>query len=113
MSTAADEMEYFAAKAALRNSIKIALKQLKCQDRSTQSLEVTKKLLAHPKYLSSKGVAVFLSMKDEVDTEGIVRNIFDSGKHCYIPRLVFCNTFSAYQFLCNNFGFNGFAHVKV
>ncbi|KAI9557592.1 hypothetical protein GHT06_017420 [Daphnia sinensis] len=88
MATAADEMETFAAKAVLRNSIKIALKQLNSQDRNTQSLEVTKKLLAHPKYLTSKAVAVFLSMKDEIDTEGIVRNIFDSGKHCYIPRLV-------------------------
>lgn len=102
MSTAANEMEILAAKAALRTSIKIALKQLKCQDRSIQSLEITKKVLAHPKYLSSQRVAVFLSMKDEVDTASIVQNVFTSGKHCFIPRLVILTVFSA-MFVCGGF----------
>ncbi|EFX89781.1 hypothetical protein DAPPUDRAFT_187016 [Daphnia pulex] len=79
-------MERFAAKAALRTRIKIALKQLQCSERTRQSIEVTKKVLAHPKYASSRGIAVFLSMNDEIDTSNIVRDIFDSGKHCFIPR---------------------------
>jgi 5-formyltetrahydrofolate cyclo-ligase len=86
--SSADNMERFAAKAALRTRIKIALKQLQCSERTRQSKEVTKQVLAHPKYASSRGIAVFLSMNDEIDTSNIVRDIFDSGKHCFIPRLV-------------------------
>jgi 5-formyltetrahydrofolate cyclo-ligase len=87
MSTV-DDMERFAAKAALRTRIKIALKHVKCSERERQSMEVTKKVLAHPKYVSSRGIAVFLSMNDEIDTNDIVRSIFENGKHCFIPRLV-------------------------
>jgi len=99
MSTA-DDMERFATKAALRIRIKIALKQLQCSERTRQSVEVTKKVLAHPKYTSSRGIAVFLSMNDEVDTSNIVRDIFDSGKQCFIPRLInFINIFQIQKFI--------------
>ena len=86
MSTA-DDMERLAAKAALRARIKIVLNQVQCDERTRQSMVVMKKLLVHPIYVSSNKVAVFLSMNDEIETSGIVRDIFDSGKHCFIPRL--------------------------
>lgn len=79
-------MENFAAKAALRSNVKLALKSLNLESRNAQSLEVTRKVLENHYYRTSKGVAVFLSMSDEVDTSNIVRDIFDSGKRCYIPR---------------------------
>ena len=86
--SSAQEMEKFVAKAALRSKVKVALKELKLIEKSAQSIEVTKKVLAHPNYQSSEGIAVFLSMPDEIDTSSILRNIFDSGKRCYIPRFI-------------------------
>ncbi len=86
--SSAQEMDKFAAKSALRSRIKIALKQLKFSEKNSQSVEVTKKVLGHPRYQSSEGIAVFLSLADEIDTSSIVRNIFDSGKRCYIPRFL-------------------------
>ena len=81
-------METFVAKAALRSKVKIALKAIKCSEKSAQSVEVTKQVLTHPYYQSSKGISVFISMPDEIDTSVIIQNIFTSGKHCYIPRLI-------------------------
>ena len=81
-----DRMEVFAAKNILRQQIKRALKELSASDRRNQSTEVTKKVLNHPKYIASKGVSVFISLKDEVDTSDIIKDIFSSGKKCFIPR---------------------------
>lgn len=36
--------------------------------------------------MSCKRVAVFLSMKDEVCTEEIIKDVFKLGKRCFIPR---------------------------
>ena len=101
MSTA--DMERLAAKAVLRTRIKIALKQLQCSERTRQSVVVTKKVMAHPKYVSSQSIAVFLSMNDEIDTSNIVRNIFESGKHCFIPRLVYFTFVDQFQCLLLNY----------
>lgn len=79
-------MEVFAAKAAVRSKVKLALKVLSLENRNAQSLEVSRKVLENHYYKTSKGVAVFLSMNDEIDTSNIIHDIFDSGKHCYIPR---------------------------
>lgn len=76
----------YLAKSALRTRIKAALKELTPADRAAQSKVVTAKVLQHPKYKESQGVSLFLSLKDEVDTSEIVRDIFSSGKRCYIPR---------------------------
>lgn len=43
-------------------------------------------LFRHPKYLSCKRIAVFLSMDDEVRTEDIIKDLFKWGKSCFIPR---------------------------
>ena len=76
----------YLAKNVLRTRIKAALKDLSVEDRVLQSKEVTAKVLQHHKYKSSQGVSLFLSLKDEVDTTEIVKDIFASGKRCYIPR---------------------------
>ena len=43
-------------------------------------------LFRHPKYVSCKRIAVFLSMHDEVCTEEIIKDAFKWGKSCFIPR---------------------------
>lgn len=43
-------------------------------------------LFSHPKYVSCKRIAVFLSMHDEVQTDEILQDVFQRGKSCFIPR---------------------------
>ena len=76
----------FAGKALLRKEIRLKLRSLTRVDREFQSRIIADKVLAHLKYQSSQGVAVFVSLPDEVDTCDIIRDVFRSGRKCYIPR---------------------------
>ena len=42
-------------------------------------------LLSSEEYQSSQRVSVYLSMKHEVRTEGILQDIFASGRTCFVP----------------------------
>ena len=41
-----------------------------------------------PVYKQSCRVCVYLSMKDEVRTEGILRDMFANKKECFIPQYI-------------------------
>ena len=43
------------------------------------------KLLSSKEYKNSHRVSVYLSMKHEVRTEGILADIFASGRKCFVP----------------------------
>ncbi|XP_067454011.1 5,10-methenyltetrahydrofolate synthetase (5-formyltetrahydrofolate cyclo-ligase) isoform X1 [Thunnus thynnus] len=75
-----------AAKQALRKEIKRRVSALSDQEKHRQSVVVSQKLFRHPKYVSCKRIAVFLSMDDEVHTEEIIKDVFKGGKSCFIPR---------------------------
>nr|XP_019935195.1 PREDICTED: 5-formyltetrahydrofolate cyclo-ligase [Paralichthys olivaceus] len=75
-----------AAKQALRRAVKGRVAALSDEEKRRQSLVVSQKLFRHPKYVSCKRIAVFLSMHDEVHTEEILRDVFKWGKSCFIPR---------------------------
>ncbi|KAK5849805.1 hypothetical protein PBY51_014110 [Eleginops maclovinus] len=75
-----------AAKQALRKEIKRRVAGLTDEEKLRQSLVLSKQLFRHPKYVSCKRIAVFLSMQDEVRTEEIIRDVFKCGKSCFIPR---------------------------
>ncbi|XP_034437596.1 5-formyltetrahydrofolate cyclo-ligase [Hippoglossus hippoglossus] len=75
-----------AAKQALRKAIKRRVAALSDEEKRRQSLVVSQKLFRHPKYVSCKRIAVFLSMHDEVCTEEIIKDAFKWGKSCFIPR---------------------------
>ncbi|KAM7406662.1 hypothetical protein PAMP_001028 [Pampus punctatissimus] len=74
------------AKQVLRKEIKRRVASLSDEEKRRQSLVVSKKLFKHPKYVSCKRIAVFLSMHDEVHTEEIIKDVFKGGKSCFIPR---------------------------
>uniref|UniRef100_A0A8D0H9H3 5-formyltetrahydrofolate cyclo-ligase n=1 Tax=Sphenodon punctatus TaxID=8508 RepID=A0A8D0H9H3_SPHPU len=40
----------------------------------------------HSKYQESQRIAVYLSMRDEVQTDDIIKDIFQQGKECFIPQ---------------------------
>ncbi|XP_010787017.1 5-formyltetrahydrofolate cyclo-ligase [Notothenia coriiceps] len=75
-----------AAKQALRKEIKRRVAALSDEEKRRQSSVLSKQLFRHPKYVSCKRIAVFLSMHDEVRTEEIIRDVFQCGKSCFIPR---------------------------
>lgn len=75
-----------AAKQALRREIKRRVAALSEDEKRRQSLLLSRKLLRHPKYVSAQRIAVFLSMKDEVCTQEIIKDVFKWGKSCFIPR---------------------------
>ncbi|KAM7423478.1 hypothetical protein PAMA_000026 [Pampus argenteus] len=74
------------AKQVLRTEIKRRVATLSDDEKRRQSLVVSQKLFKHPKYVSCKRIAVFLSMHDEVHTEEIIKDVFKGGKSCFIPR---------------------------
>ncbi|XP_056267999.1 5,10-methenyltetrahydrofolate synthetase (5-formyltetrahydrofolate cyclo-ligase) [Pseudoliparis swirei] len=74
------------AKQALRKEIKRRVAALSDEEKQRQSLVLSRQLFRHPKYLSCKRIAVFLSMDDEVRTEEIIKDAFKLGKSCFIPR---------------------------
>uniref|UniRef100_A0A8C3FHG9 5-formyltetrahydrofolate cyclo-ligase n=1 Tax=Chrysemys picta bellii TaxID=8478 RepID=A0A8C3FHG9_CHRPI len=43
-------------------------------------------VIGHSKYQESQRIAVFLSMQDEIETEEIIKDIFQRGKECFIPQ---------------------------
>uniref|UniRef100_A0A2K6CEH2 5-formyltetrahydrofolate cyclo-ligase n=1 Tax=Macaca nemestrina TaxID=9545 RepID=A0A2K6CEH2_MACNE len=46
-------------------------------------------VIAHSEYQKSKRISIFLSMQDEIETEEIIKDIFQRGKVCFIPRYQF------------------------
>lgn len=47
---------------------------------------ITQQLFDNERYRSSRRISIFLSMSHEVDTYEILKNIFDSGKECFVPK---------------------------
>ncbi|XP_030749794.1 5-formyltetrahydrofolate cyclo-ligase [Sitophilus oryzae] len=74
------------AKAALRKKIAKRLENLSREEICRQSKVVFDKLVNLPVFKNSKRISVYLSMNTEVDTEHIVRRIFEQGQLCFVPR---------------------------
>ncbi|XP_047218289.1 5,10-methenyltetrahydrofolate synthetase (5-formyltetrahydrofolate cyclo-ligase) isoform X2 [Girardinichthys multiradiatus] len=81
-----------AYKQALRKELKCRLTALSAAEKQRQSRLLSYKLFKHPKYISSQRIAVFLSMDDEVCTEEIIKDLFNRGKSCFIPRYRTCSS---------------------
>ncbi|KAJ9592028.1 hypothetical protein L9F63_001467 [Diploptera punctata] len=75
-----------AAKQALRKDIKKAVAQLTRDQKAHQSDIVTEKFLSSKEYGKSKRVSIFISMDDEIQTDKIIKHIFQTGRLCFIPR---------------------------
>lgn len=95
-----------AAKGLLRKEIAkklelIPIEERKCQseivkekvpmirylfNRTALFVSVVFQLFNLPEFQKSKRVSVFLSLDTEIDTEPIVRKIFEDGKECFVPR---------------------------
>lgn len=74
-----------ATKAELRKVIAGTLAGLTSEHKHRQSTSVIKKLLNHARYKEAKGVCLYLSTENEVDTLPILRHAFENDKQCFIP----------------------------
>ncbi|KAM5291889.1 5-formyltetrahydrofolate cyclo-ligase-like [Ctenodactylus gundi] len=74
------------AKRRLRAELKERLRALSLEERQRQSRLLAQKVIAHSQYQNSQRISIFLSMQDEIDTEEIIKDIFQQGKACFIPR---------------------------
>ncbi|KAM5206545.1 5-formyltetrahydrofolate cyclo-ligase-like isoform 2-T2 [Hipposideros larvatus] len=77
------------AKRNLRAELKQRLRAISAEERLRQSRLLTQKVIAHSQYQKSKRISIFLSMQDEIETEEIIKDIFQRGKTCFIPRYQF------------------------
>ncbi|XP_063572334.1 5-formyltetrahydrofolate cyclo-ligase isoform X4 [Pongo abelii] len=77
------------AKRSLRGELKQRLRAMSAEERLRQSRVLTQKVIAHSEYQKSKRISIFLSMQDEIETEEIIKDIFQRGKICFIPRYQF------------------------
>ncbi|XP_025203962.1 5-formyltetrahydrofolate cyclo-ligase [Melanaphis sacchari] len=74
------------AKTNLRSDLKKKLSLMTAREITEQSKIITNKLLSHSVYKKSNRVSIYLSMDSEVQTYSIVKDIFISGKICFIPK---------------------------
>ncbi|XP_055219609.2 5-formyltetrahydrofolate cyclo-ligase isoform X5 [Gorilla gorilla gorilla] len=79
------------AKRSLRGELKQRLRAMSAEERLRQSRVLSQKVIAHSEYQKSKRISIFLSMQDEIETEEIIKDIFQRGKICFIPRYQFQN----------------------
>lgn len=90
-------------KEAIRKEIANNLKSLTREEKQRQSKIVFEKvkttllkfsthmllllqLINLPSFQNCKRVSTYLSIDNEIDTEPIVRKIFETGKECFVPR---------------------------
>ena len=76
------------AKRALRKELKMRLSALKDDIKQQQSTKVTEKLLKLNEYKQSHRISVYLSMPSELNTLGILQDIFKRKKECFMPHYI-------------------------
>lgn len=74
-------------KKELRKEIKRRFAALAKEEFSVKSAVVLEKLKALPEWNKAGTIFAFISMKDEIDTEEILREILNSGKKLAVPRI--------------------------
>ncbi|XP_023239705.1 5-formyltetrahydrofolate cyclo-ligase-like [Centruroides sculpturatus] len=75
-----------AAKDAVRSELKKKLSSLSLEERTKQSKIVAEQLLQNERFKGSNRISIYLSTEHEVQTEGILKHLFDVGKEVFIPK---------------------------
>lgn len=76
-----------AEKKALRLSTKKTLKLLSRESIEAQSSDILVQVRASQAYRDAQAVCVYLSMGGEADTLPVIRDIFEQGKRCFVPKI--------------------------
>lgn len=77
-----------AAKAALRGELKKRIANIPHEEQFLQSKIVTEKILENSRFKSSRKISIYLSINHEirVQTAGILEQIFEQDKECFVPK---------------------------
>ena len=62
------------AKSALRKEMKEIILKLTDEEKSRQSISVTKQLLHDDWYINAKSISIYLHMEDEIKTQDILED---------------------------------------
>ncbi len=81
-----NEEKIVSAKKYLRREIRAFSASLTDEYRSEASAEITRKLLESGVYKKCGSLFVYISVRGEPDTEGIIKNALADGKQVYVPR---------------------------
>jgi len=76
-----------AEKARLRSQVRSRLKEFPKQLQKQEATAMTEKFIGLPQWDSSRDVLLFLSMKGEIDTHGLIKAAVLQGKRIWAPRL--------------------------
>ncbi|MDZ7795049.1 MAG: 5-formyltetrahydrofolate cyclo-ligase [Spirochaetia bacterium] len=74
-------------KARLRSQVRSRIKEFPVQLQKQEATSMTEKFLGLPEWDSSHDVLLFLSMKGEIDTQGLIKAAVLQGKRIWAPRL--------------------------
>lgn len=75
-------------KQEVRRAMSKLLRNLSPENRSAQSIEVTNRIQSLKVYKEATSVALFLSMKTEVDTQLLIEDCFKSRKTVLVPKII-------------------------
>ncbi|XP_074624610.1 5-formyltetrahydrofolate cyclo-ligase-like isoform X2 [Acropora palmata] len=79
------------AKKVLRREIKKRITTMSDELKLKESISIMNKLIGMEEYKLSRRISVYLSMPSEVQTEGILKDIFQTKKDCFVPRYIGSN----------------------
>ncbi|XP_067023220.1 5-formyltetrahydrofolate cyclo-ligase-like isoform X9 [Acropora muricata] len=79
------------AKKVLRREIKKRITTMSDELKLKESISIMNKLIGMEEYKLSRRISVYLSMPSEVETEGILKDIFQTKKDCFVPRYIGSN----------------------
>ncbi|MFO7731598.1 MAG: 5-formyltetrahydrofolate cyclo-ligase [Spirochaetia bacterium] len=74
-------------KARLRSQVRSSIKEFSEQLQKQEAAAMTKKFIGLPEWESSREVLLFLSMKGEINTQGLIKTAAQQGKRIWAPRL--------------------------
>ncbi|XP_013778624.1 5-formyltetrahydrofolate cyclo-ligase-like [Limulus polyphemus] len=75
-----------AAKEALRVEVKKKLLSMSKDEKIRQTKLITEKLLNYERFKNSHRISLYLSTEHEVQTHGILEQILNMGKECFVPK---------------------------
>ncbi len=87
MSQEKSKKELSAEKHQLRKSVRRRIKELSLHEQRCESEQMTRAFIQQPEWKHSSDVLLFLSMQNEIDTRGLVREAITGGKRLWAPRL--------------------------
>lgn len=72
----------------IRNTIQLKRAALDSTDQHAASHKITEKLLASDYFKHSQHIAVYMAHNGEINPQAIVKQVWETGKHCYLPVIV-------------------------